>query len=63
LKILRQLLPGHYACFPGKGFPSGVIGKFVFGSNKWAKTMEEWAEDLGHLLYDATRIGSERMSL
>jgi asparagine synthase (glutamine-hydrolysing) len=54
---LWQLLPGHYALFSRKGIFVQRYWQIPFsdaadGKRPW----EEWAEDLGHLLYDATRI-------
>jgi asparagine synthase (glutamine-hydrolysing) len=54
---LWQLLPGHYALFSRKGISVQRYWQIPFsdaadGDKPW----DEWAEELGQLIYDATRI-------
>jgi len=54
---LRQLLPGHYAVFSRQGISVRRYWQIPFSeATNGQRPWEEWAEDLGHLLYDATRI-------
>lgn len=56
-KGIYQLLPGHYAIFDHKGLSTHAYWHLSFtSSNNGSRSLENWAEELGELLEDATRI-------
>ncbi|MGQ9648476.1 MAG: asparagine synthetase B family protein, partial [Thermodesulfobacteriota bacterium] len=57
-KGIRQLHPGHYTLFSRKGMDTRRYWQLSFSESKIGsdRSLNESAEELSHLLYDATRI-------
>ncbi|MGQ9696353.1 MAG: asparagine synthase (glutamine-hydrolyzing), partial [Thermodesulfobacteriota bacterium] len=57
-KGIRQLHPGHYTLFSRKGMDTRRYWQLSFSDSKIGsdRSLNESAEELSHLLYDATRI-------
>jgi asparagine synthase (glutamine-hydrolysing) len=54
---IHQLLPGHYAVFSRGGISIRRYWQISFSAAEdGRRPWEDWAEELGSLLYDATRI-------
>jgi len=52
-----QIPPGHYALFTPRGIDIQPYWKLSFKDSKpWGRSLEEWAEEMGQLLLDASRI-------
>lgn len=57
-KSIYQLLPGHYALFSRDGMVTHRYWQLYFPESNIDsdRPLNEWVEELSHLLYDATRI-------
>jgi asparagine synthase (glutamine-hydrolysing) len=56
-KEIYQLLPGHYAVFSRTGLSTHKYWQLSFNkSGAGNRSLDDWAEELSHLLYDAIKI-------